>query len=205
MTEKPLTEQYVPDRSMPAAALVDSPELPPKQRRTRALLVLVIVASVCLSYLAGWMYWAQTHVVTRYEQVPAGETVRSEGIDFRLTKMTRSYSLSTSEEGAEGATAQPNTVFVVAEMEVVVSDEADPDYPVCVVVLVGPDGRTWEYDGLNAPTREVPTTCSDAPRNEPYTIEQIFVVPEKYADQLAGLAVADYTGAPEKVIRPPVQ
>lgn len=192
-----------PDNAMPAAALVDSPELPPKQRRTRALLVLVIVASICLSYLAGWMYWAQTHVVTRYEQLPPGASATEEGIDYRVISLTRSYSLGTSEEGEEPPTAKPNSVYVVAEIEVVITDAADPDYPVCVVQLVGPDDRTWEYDLLEAPTRELPGSCSDVARNQPQTIEQIFVVPEKFADQLAGLAVTAYTGAPEKVIRPP--
>lgn len=192
-----------PKNSMPAAALVDSPELPPKQRRTRALLVLVIVASICLSYLAGWMYWAQTHVVTRYEQLAPGASATEDGIDYRVTSLTLTPRLESAEESEDPPTADPNTLFVVAEIEVVITDAADPDYPVCLVQLVGPDDRTWEYDLLQAPTRELPGSCSDVARNQPQTIEQIFVIPEKFADQLNGLAVTAYTGAPEKVISPP--
>lgn len=188
------------------ASLVDTPDLPPKVRRTRALLVLVIVASFCLSYLAGWSYWAQTHVVTRHVQVPAGQPASSEEGEFTVLSMVATSELAGNEEEAvEDTVAEPNTVFVIVELEVVLNDSADEGYPNCSLVLVGSEGRIWEYDGLNAPQRKLPSSCTDAPRNEPYTFELIYVVPKKHADQLHGVAIPSYTGAPEEVIRPPAQ
>lgn len=191
----------------PAGVGVDAPGLPHRERRTRSLLVLVIVASVCLSYLAGWMYWAQVHVVVRHEQVPPGATVTEQGIELTLTSLVRTSVLEVSEEeadsGVEEPVAPPNTVYVVARVEAVATDEADPEMPLCTFKLLGPDDRTWEYDGIGGPERGLPSTCSDAPLNQPYELELIYVIPEKYADQIGGLSVVEYKGAPEKVLRPP--
>lgn len=178
-----------------------------RERRTRSLLVLVIVASICLSYLAGWAYWAQTHVVVRHEQVPPGQAITEQGIELRVISMVKSTKLKPSEEeveaGVEPPEAPPNTVFVVARVEALVTEAADPEYPLCTLNLLGPDNRVWEYDGLNAPRRGLPAECSGATRNEPYPLELIYTIPAKFADQLYGLSVTEYEGAPEKVIRPP--
>lgn len=190
-----------PAPALGTAATPPSPVPPPPLSRRRAWLLLGVVALVVVVYLAVFSVWAHTHTTPRYAQLAPGAVGTRGGAEFRLLSLTRSAELADA-EGGQPQVADAGATFVVAQVEVLRRVEDGPF--LCGVDLLGPGGRVWTPTSLEV-QRAVPT-CSgaDVAVGQWRRFESVFLVPERYADQLVGAALTDSSGPDRSaVLRPP--
>ena len=168
----------------------------------RTVLVSTAVACLVLLYLLWWTTYAGIHFDPRFTQQPPGAAGRSGGVEIRLVSLTRTGVLSDQSYGGDPEVAAPGATWVVAVMEATQQPGAPEFY--CPLELVDSDLRRWEPQGV--PGRALPS----CPREElstgrPTRFETVFLIPERLAEGIAGVAVLDPTVADRTdVITPPV-
>ena len=169
--------------------------------RRRAWLQTAVVGLLVLIYLVGWSVYADVHTDERYEQRPPGAAGSRGGADFRVLSLVRSERLQ-DRTGAEPAIAPAGATFVVAELEVVRQGD-DPTF-LCAAELLGPGGRRWTPSGAEVERRVSYCRTDEIRPGQPYRFESVYTVPDRYADQLLGLALIDSTStARAPVLTPP--
>lgn len=170
--------------------------------RRRAWLVTGAVALVALTYLTLWSTYASTHTSDRYHQLAPGAVGMRKGAQLRLLSLVRTDRLN-DREGQDPQLAGAGAVFVVAELEMV--QRRPVEFTSCSDVdLLGPGLRQWESISTDV-LRPTPfCDSSDVVLGQPYRFETVYLVPLRYADNLAGLALTDVsTPGRTAVLRPP--
>ncbi|GAA3703301.1 hypothetical protein GCM10022204_20700 [Microlunatus aurantiacus] len=161
----------------------------PGRRRAwlRAACVLVAVAV----YLNVWTTYALYGLTEygRYTQQQPGASTTAMGAEFRLVSLVQTTELVNSVT-EEVASPSVNAVWVVARVDVVRRTE-DPNL-LCVLEILGPGRRVWEPN-RDYVSRDGNSTCTlaEMPLGSTWPLEIVFQVPEKYAGELAGVAVND--------------
>jgi len=187
----------------PVADAVAPPDTGPGRRRRAWLRAGCMLLAVAV-YLSLWTAYALNGLTShgRYHQYAAGAPVDAMGAEFRLVSLVQTTQLTNSI--TREITSPPvNAVFLVARVDVVRRTD-DPDL-FCSFAILGPGRRSW---GPNTDyvSRDLGSSC---PREEmtlgqPWPVEVIFQVPEKYVGDLAGLAVNDpVSRAVRPVLTPP--
>jgi hypothetical protein len=174
-------------------------------RRTlpiRTVLVTTAVGCLVLLYVLWWSTYVATHVEQRYTQRPPGESGQVGGTSIRVLSWTSSVLLADQKYAGPPEAAEPGAVWVVAVLEASQVPGA-PEF-LCTVELLGPDGRRW--DNQTNVTRALPYCASDLVKpGPPVRFEAIFLVPERFAGQIVGVALLDPTVADRvDVVTPPV-
>ncbi len=166
----------------------------------RTVLFLTAVCAMVLLYLLWWTTYATIHFDDRFDQRPSGASVeRSGGTTIRLVSLTRSAMLADQLYGGAPEQAGPGTTWIVAIFEAV--QTGGTKIP-CTFEVVGPGGRAWQQQSLL--TKRTISSCVSAEFGPtPVRVEEIFLVPERFADQLVGVALLDH-GVTERspVVRP---
>jgi hypothetical protein len=172
------------------------------QQPLRTALFVISVGAMVLIYLLWWTTYAGIHGQDRFVQQPPGAAGQVGGTRIRLLSLTRSEQLAMQKYGGGPAKqSSPGTVWVVAVFEAVPQAGAPEFY--CTFELVGPDGRRWKVESEVNRTR--PSCLSrDTTPDRAAEFESIFLVPERFADQIVGVALSDPT-VPDRVpvITPP--
>jgi hypothetical protein len=147
------------------------------------MLFAVGALAAVLIYLIWWVTYAGIHYTPRYAVRPPGVAGEVQGTSVRLLSLTRAEQL------------------VVAEFEAVRHDPGKTFY--CDTELLGPQRRLWARAATGA-GRAIPGCLpDDFAVDRLVRFEAVFLVPIRYADQLAGVAlVDDSTAARTPVITP---
>jgi hypothetical protein len=167
----------------------------------RTALFMTSVGALVMLYLLWWTTYAGIHVEERFVQQPPGAAGQVGGTSIRLLSLTRAPQLDMQKYGGPPKQPSPGTVWVVAVFEAVAQPGAPEFY--CTLELVGPDGRRWK--SASEVDRHRPSCISlDFTPNRPTEFESIFMIPERFADQIVGVALMDPT-VPDRVpvITPP--
>lgn len=174
----------------------------PAPSRRRAWLVTAAVALLVLLYLTGWSAYAAVHTGERYHQLAPGAPGSRMGAQFRLLSLVRTDRL-TDREGGSPQVADAGAVFVVAELEMVQQQEVE--YRSCSDTdLLGPGGRLWEPISTEALRRVTYCDSADTVIGQPYRFENVYLVPDRYAGAVLGVALTDaLTPKRTLVLRPP--
>lgn len=167
--------------------------------RARSWIMAGMAFACVLMYLSIWMTYAGSHTYSRYQQLPAGTTTTVDGITYKLIKLTRTDVIV---DGQQTKPAQAGAVYVIAELEIT-TDKKDP---ACSVKLVADGKRTWDSNA-DFFDRRLPQYCGDYDHpvtpGRAWRFEQIYLIPQKFADRLYGIAVPDNSSpAPNKVLTP---
>ena len=154
----------------------------------RAALGTTSVVCLVVLYLLWWTTYADIHFNERFAQRPPGAAGQVGGTSIRLLSITHSKLLADQTNGGVPEQASPGTTWVVAQLEAVHPPGA-PDF-YCTIELLGPDGRLWDKQFKFA--RTTPACNSDDLKSgRPVRFETIFLVPERFRDQIAGVALMD--------------
>ena len=167
--------------------------------RRRSWLLAGCVFALVLAYLVIWTTYAGSHLYPRYRQLAAGATASSGSEHYRVSSLVTTDAVRTK----DGDLARPDAGAVYVVAEVTLTLDVAEEYPTCGLLLLGPDGRTWETQ-LDGPFTDRPYDCSEGVRlHTPFAYQLIYQVPQTYAGRLRGLVVVnDLTGAPSQVITP---
>ena len=166
----------------------------------RRILFAVGALAVVLVYLIWWVTYAGIHYNPRYSVRPPGASAEVQGTSVRLLSLIRADQLRNS-AGGQPALPDPGAVWVVAEFEVVRHDPANEFG--CETKLLGPQRRLWATESFHT-SRSTDSCQRDNPVGQAVRFESIFMVPDRYAQQLTGIALADSsTAARTQVLRPP--
>jgi hypothetical protein len=166
------------------------PQLP-----LRTALFVTSVGAMVLLYLLWWTTYAGIHLQERFVQQPPGAAGQVRDTSIRLLSLTRSSLLDMQKYAGSPKQSSPGTVWVVAVLESVPEPGAPEFY--CTLELLGPEGRRWE--DVSEVNRHRPSCISrDTTPNRPAEFESIFMIPERYADQIVGMALMDPT-TPDRV------
>ena len=113
--------------------------------RRQAWLRAGCVFLVVLIYLCWWTTYAVNGLTVygRYRQLEPGVPASAMGAEFRLTSLVQTDEL-TNQITDEILPPMPNSVWVVARVEVV--RQVESDFFLCSFSLLGPDRRVWEKD-----------------------------------------------------------
>lgn len=155
----------------------------------RTALVTTAVGACVLLYLLWWTTYARIHFEQRYAPEPRGAVGEVASTSIRVLSLTAAPQLADQRYGGEPESAEPGTVWVVAELEAVQAPGAAEFY--CTLELLGPDGRRWTPQPKTS--RTLPS-CSDALSSRPRRFETIFLVPERFRNQLVGIVLRDPSG-----------
>ena len=167
----------------------------------RTALFVTSVGAMVLLYLLWWTTYAGIHVEEPFVQQPPGTAGQVRGTSIRLLSLTRSAELAMQKYGGPPKRASPGTVWVVGVFEAMPQPGAQEFY--CTLDMLGPDGRRWEAE--SEVNRLRPSCISrDKTPDRPAEFESIFLVPERFATQIVGVALRDST-VPDRVpvITPP--
>jgi hypothetical protein len=166
----------------------------------RRILFVVAALAAALIYLTWWVTYAGIHYTPRYALRPPGASGEVQGTTVRVLSLVRSDQLADA-GGGEPALPDPGAVWVVAELEAVRHDPAKKFN--CGPRLLGPEQRLWSTAASGGAKRAMESCPLDLAVGQPVRFESIFMVPARYADQLVGIALIDYsTAARTPVIRP---
>jgi hypothetical protein len=107
--------------------------------------------------------------------------------------LARSQLLADQKSGGPPDKASPGTTWVVADLEAV----QRPGAPklLCTFELIGPEGRAWDHQSFLFNRSALSCTLSEFPPETPVRFEEVFLVPERFADQLVGVALVDHSVA----------
>jgi hypothetical protein len=168
----------------------------------RTVLATTVVGCLVALYLLWWTSYAGIHFNPRFAQQTPGVPGKVGGTSIRVLSLTRSDLLGQQAYGSEPKQASPGATWVVAELEAVQQPGAPIFY--CTLELMGPDRRHW--DNASSSGRTMPDCDTDELKSgRPLRFETIFLVPDRFADQIAGVALMDPTVADRvPVITPPV-
>jgi hypothetical protein len=172
-------------------------------RRRRAWLQTAVVALLVSIYLVGWTVYATTHTGERYRQLPPGAAGTRADAEVRLLSLTLTERLLDS-GGGDPQVAEAGSTFVVAELEL--TQRRPAELVSCTADLLGPDQRLWERDVLGVQVQRPTPTCDsgDVVVGRPYRFEAVYVIPARFADRLAGVALTDHsTAGRTQVLQPP--
>ena len=185
-----------PRRAWPDMRLGGHAQLP-----LRTALFVTSVSAMALLYLLWWTTYAGIHVEERFVQRPPGAAGQVGGTSIRLLSLTRAAQLAMQKYGGDPEQPSPGTVWVVAVFEAVPQPGAPEFY--CTLDLLGPDGRRWKAESEVNRFRPGCISREKTP-DRPAEFESIFLVPERFADQIVGVALMDPT-VPDRVpvITPP--
>jgi hypothetical protein len=167
----------------------------------RTTLFTVAVGCLVLLYLLWWTTYAGIHFDQRYTQRPPGAAGQTGGTAVRVLSLSSTPLLADQKYVGPPEPAAPGAVWVIAVLEATQPPGAAEFY--CTVELLGPDGRRWEMQGKY--TRKLPPCGSDVVKpGPPVQFETIFLVPERFVGQLAGVALLNPL-APDRVevVTPP--
>ena len=167
----------------------------------RTVLFVTVVYALVLLYLLWWTTYVGIRTEERFVQQPAGAAGEVSGTSIRLLSLRQSTLLADQRYGGAPQQASSGATWVVAELEAVRRPDAREFY--CTLELVGPDGRRW--DKQSNITRTLPWCDSkEIVPGRTVRFETIFLVPERFADQLVGVAVLN-PATPDRVpvITPP--
>lgn len=165
----------------------------------RTALVSTGVGALVVLYLLWWTTYAQVHFEQRYAPAAPGAAGEVAGTSIRVLSLTAAAQLADQKYGGEPESAEPGTVWVVAELEAVQAPGAPTFY--CSLELLGPDGRRWSPQIKTA--RTLSSCSADALSDRPVRFETIFLVPERFRGELVGIALLDSTDAGRvPVVRP---
>ena len=170
--------------------------------RLRRILLLTISATLVLIYLVWWVTYAGTHQGERFSQLPPGRAAESRDATITLLSLVQAQELIDA-KGGEPLAPDPGAIWVVAGIEIT-KHRADDQF-LCGFAAIGPDRRIWEgsrpYIERSAPS------CDDDEIvvGQPYPFEAIFMVPQRYADQLAGIAPIDRSASKRSPILVPLR
>jgi hypothetical protein len=167
----------------------------------RRTLVVTAVSCLVVLYLLWWTTYTDIHFRERFSQRPPGAAGQVGGTSIRLLSISRSELLADQKFGRPPEQAGPGTTWVVAELEAVQHPGAPAFY--CTLELVGPQGRLW--DKRSQTTRTAPDCDTDEfAAGRQIRFETVFLVPDRFADQIAGVALLDPSVADRvPVIAPP--
>lgn len=173
-----------------------------RSSRRRAWCWSACAAALVGIYLVVWTVYSMSHLSAypRYVQLPPGVSAEHLQADFRLLSLVQTEELTA--ESGDSQVSAANTVWVVAELEVV-QRARDPDF-VCNTQLLGPDRRAWDVASLDV-SRPRSMYCSDEDMQigRPYRFEQVYEVPAQYADGIYGVVVVNHSDArPSDVLTP---
>jgi hypothetical protein len=166
----------------------------------RTVLVCTAVGCLVLLYVVWWTTYAGIHFEPRFTQQPPGMAGRVQGTEVRLVSLTRTDVLTDQSYGGEPEVAEPGATWVVAVLEATQQPGAPAFY--CPLELVDPELRRWEAHSVTG------RTLPSCPREElttgqPMRFETIFLVPERYAERIAGVAVLDQSAADRTAVLTP--
>lgn len=159
----------------------------------RTALVAAGVGALVLLYLLWWTTYARIHFEQRYAPEPRGAAGEVAGTSIRVLSLTAAPQLADQRYGGEPESAEPGTVWVVAELEAVQAPGATKFF--CTLELLGPDGRRWPPQTKTS--RTLPSCSADALSARPLRFETIFLVPERFRGELVGIVLLDPSG-PER-------
>lgn len=185
-----------PRRGWSNAGPAGAAELP-----LRTVLFVTAVCAAVLVYLLWWTTYTGIHFEERFVQQPAGAAGEVGGTSIRLLSLRQSSLLADQKYGGVPEQASPGTIWVVGELEAVRRPGA-PEF-FCGLELLGTDGGRWDKQFKS--TRTLPG-CSSTEIGPGSTVrfEAIFLVPERFAHRLVGIALLDPTVADRApVITPP--
>ena len=159
------------------------------------------VGCLVLLYLLWWTTYTGIHFDQRYTQRPPGATGQSGGTTIRVLSMTSTSRLADQKYAGPPEAAAPGAVWVLAVLEATQPPGAAEYY--CTFELLGLEGRRWEDEGTF--TRTLPSCGSDTVQpGPPVRFEAVFAVPERFVDQVAGVALLDPAATDRvDVITPP--
>lgn len=166
----------------------------------RTALLTTTVLCLVLLYLLWWTTYAAIGLEQRFAAQAAGQPAVSRGTSVTLVSLTRTLLLADQEYGDAPEPAQPGAVWVVALLDATRAADAPEFY--CTLELAGAQGQRWTVQ------TQVNRTVPWCGKNElapgaTQRFEMIFLVPERYADQVVGVAVLDSSSTdPVPVIRP---
>ena len=167
--------------------------------RGRSWLMAGIAFGCVGIYLCIWMTYAGIHTYSRYQQLPPGAVSTVDGVSYKVLKLTRTDVIV---NGDETRASHAGATYVIAELEITTKKKD----PACTIQLVADGKRTWESEA-DFFDRRLPQYCGDYDHpvtpGKPWRLEQIYLMPSKFADRLYGVAVADASSpAPIKVMTP---
>ncbi len=167
----------------------------------RTGLFVTMAFSLVLLYLIWWTAYTNVHYESRYTPQPPGAAAEVHGTSVRLLSLTQSDQLTEVGPDQPPKVPDPGAVWIVAELEAVRHGEASEF--LCQTEVVGPQGVRWEPASVYV-DRSVPSCDSTALGvGQPYRFEALYMVPRRYADQLAGIALPDRSTADRTaVLRP---
>jgi hypothetical protein len=167
----------------------------------RTVLFVTAVGALVLLYLLWWTTYAGIHFQERFVQQPAGAAGEVGGTSIRLLSLRQSKLLADQKYGGVPEQASSGTTWVVAEMEAMQQPDA-PDF-YCTLELVGPGRRHWETQSKF--NRTLPgCDHEEIGSGRSVRFEVIFLVPQRFADQLMGVALMDPSVADRvPVVTPP--
>lgn len=167
----------------------------------RTALVTVAVGCLVLLYVLWWTTYTAIHFDQRFTARSPGEAGQVGGTTLRLLSLTSTLLLADQKYGGAPEPASPGAVWVVALLEATQQPGAAEFY--CTVELLGPDGRRWDL--RTKITRTTPSCSSgEVKPGPPVRFETIFLVPERFVGQIAGVALLD-PSVPDRVdvVTPP--
>lgn len=176
---------------------MSTPVAPRRSGRTRVWLLVIIIASITGSLIAGWVFYVGTFTSDRFGQLPPGAAFRNNnGFSIRVLRLIARPSIPGT---IEPDPAPPGAVFVVADLEVTAPDPL-PAEGGCSMELVGRGGRTWESSFQSLP--DIPSGCSDLLPGETGAAAVVYTVPAAELGSIYGLGFENFDGSRDMVIRP---
>lgn len=170
--------------------------------RSRAWIVTAMALCLVLIFSAIWATYSGAHTYQRYRQLPPGATATVSGSTFRLVQLRQTETITDGEESHPSAAG---AVWVIAEVELTLAHKDET--PNCTLALISEDRRSWDATSSTFFDRKLPQYCGDYKHpitvGKPWRFEQVFEVPQRFADRLYGLAAPDpASSAAVEVIRP---
>ena len=160
--------------------------------RLRRVLFLTVSATLVLIYVVWWATYASTHQGERFTQLPPGRPAESADATITLLSLVQAPELVDA-KGGDPVSTDPGAVWVVAGVEI--TKHRAGDQFLCGFAAIGPERRIWE--GSSPYVERAVNNCDEDEMvvGQPYPFEAIFMVPQRYADQLAGIAPIDHSTA----------
>lgn len=165
----------------------------------RHWIILWNVLLVALLSHAGWIYYAHTQSVPRFEQLtPGASATMEDGSSVRVVKMFQTTRLESTvyAEVAKPVEAVTGTTFVVVHYEVIRRSDEEK----CFFRLATGPGVEYEQFAGTPTGRPLHPFCSNAPLGTPQLGEAVFMVPNSQLGRVYGLALSRWTPLTHRTI-----